>query len=105
MTQPDKSALVDTAELCKELAAMAGFIDDKRTREKIYKTIRQLQLLDKLADATKEKREPKTLWGMISAIYEGLDEQDCAYVDREWMRMRGLKPQTTGSKDGTSTSK
>lgn len=47
---------VDTTELCKELVAMAGFLEDKRVQEKIYKTVRQLQLLDKLvADAVHPK--------------------------------------------------
>lgn len=41
--------LVDTIDLCKELVAMAGFIEDRRVQEKIYKAVRQLQLLDKLA--------------------------------------------------------
>ena len=43
--------LVDTVDLCKELVAMAAFSlsDNPRAQAKIYKTVRQLQLLDKLA--------------------------------------------------------
>lgn len=44
-----RPAPVNTEELCKELVAMAGFLDDKRVAEKIYKAVRQLQILDKLA--------------------------------------------------------
>lgn len=47
--KPSPPQLVDTIELCKELVAMAGFMADPRRREKIYKAVRQLQLLDKLA--------------------------------------------------------
>ena len=41
--------LVDTAELCKDLVAMAGLLGNSRIGQKIYKAVRQLQLLDKLA--------------------------------------------------------
>lgn len=47
--KPSLPRLVDTIELCKELSAMAGFMDNAWRREKIYKAVRQLQLLDKLA--------------------------------------------------------
>ena len=47
--KPSPPKLADTTELCKDIAAIAGTIDDRRTREKIYKAVRQLQLLDKLA--------------------------------------------------------
>lgn len=40
---------VDTTELCKELVAMAAFIENLHVREKIYKAVRQLQILDKVA--------------------------------------------------------
>jgi hypothetical protein len=33
---------------------------------------------------------PKTLGGLISNIYGELDPEDCAIVDREWMRIRGI---------------
>jgi hypothetical protein len=46
---PSPPRLADTTELCKELVAMAGFLEDKRVQEKIYKAVRQLQLLDKAA--------------------------------------------------------
>ena len=39
----------DTIELCKELVTMAAFVDNTRVRDKIYKAVRQLQLLDKIA--------------------------------------------------------
>jgi hypothetical protein len=35
-------------------------------------------------------RESKTLHGMIAAIYGTLDVVDCAWIDREWAKMRGL---------------
>lgn len=41
-------ALVDTTELCKEIVVLAAFAEPK-LRDKIYKAVRQLQLLDKLA--------------------------------------------------------
>lgn len=41
-------ATIDTVELCKELVAHAAFAEPK-LRDKIYKAVRQLQLLDKLA--------------------------------------------------------
>lgn len=47
--KPSPPRRVDTIELCKELVAMAGLLEDKRVREKIYKAVRQLQLLDKAA--------------------------------------------------------
>ena len=53
MKKPYKPpTLVNSEELCKELAAMAGFLDDHRARNIIYKAVRQLQLLDKLAAET-----------------------------------------------------
>jgi hypothetical protein len=45
-------AKIDTIELCKELVAMAGLLEDRRVAEKIYKAVRQLQILDKLASET-----------------------------------------------------
>lgn len=48
--KPQPPKLVDTTELCKDLVRMAGFMaDDPRRQEKIYKAVRQLQLLDQLA--------------------------------------------------------
>lgn len=47
--KPSPPKLADTAELCRDLSAMAGVMADPRRREKIYKAVRQLQLLDKLA--------------------------------------------------------
>jgi hypothetical protein len=35
-------------------------------------------------------REPETLGGQINAIYGNLDAEDCARIDREWMKMRGI---------------
>jgi hypothetical protein len=50
--RPPPPKPVDTTELCKELVAMAAFIPSQRLQDKIYKAVRQLQLLDKLvADA------------------------------------------------------
>ena len=46
---PRPPAKVDTTVLCKELVIMAGFLEDRRVAEKIYKAVRQLQILDKLA--------------------------------------------------------
>ncbi len=45
-----KSAVVaDTMKLCEELARMAAFVENKEVQQKIYKTVRQLQLLEQLA--------------------------------------------------------
>lgn len=41
-----KPKLIDTHGLCKDLVAMAGFLEDRRLALKIYKAVRQLQLLD-----------------------------------------------------------
>lgn len=35
-------------------------------------------------------REPETLGGQINAIYGNLDAEDCAWIDREWMKLRGI---------------
>lgn len=36
-------------------------------------------------------QEPSgTIWCQFAAIYKGLDAEDCAYVDREWAKWRGL---------------
>lgn len=34
--------------------------------------------------------QPMTLWGQIAAVYGNLDAEDCAWVDREWMKMRKI---------------
>jgi hypothetical protein len=47
--RPPQPMRVDTNELCKELVAMAAFVDSPHVQEKIYKAVRQLQLLDRLA--------------------------------------------------------
>lgn len=47
--RPSPPKLVDTTELCKDLVAMAAFLGNSRVEQKIYKAVRQLQLLDKLA--------------------------------------------------------
>lgn len=46
---------------------------------------------------------PVTLWGQIAAIYGRLDAEDCAWIDREWAKMRGMgwQPIETAPKDGT----
>ncbi len=49
MRKPSVPQPVDTIELCKDLVRMAGFLEDRRGQEKIYKAVRQLQILDKLA--------------------------------------------------------
>ncbi len=33
---------------------------------------------------------PKTLGGLINNIYGDFDPEDCAIVDREWMKIRGI---------------
>lgn len=47
--KPSPPKLADTTELCKELVAMVAFVPNQRLQDKIYKAVRQLQLLDKLA--------------------------------------------------------
>lgn len=47
--KPSPPKLMDTIELCKDLVAMAGLLEDRRAAEKIYKAVRQLQLLDEAA--------------------------------------------------------
>ena len=47
--KPSTPRLVDTVELCKELVVLAAFVENPKAQEKIYKAVRQLQLLDKLA--------------------------------------------------------
>jgi len=44
--ESSNSKLVDTNDLCKQLVAIAGFIEDRHAAMKIYKAVRQLQLLD-----------------------------------------------------------
>ena len=52
-------------------------------------------------EALAEDGEPQspTLWGQIADIYGELDAEDCAWIDREWAKMRGYILPT----DGTST--
>jgi len=57
--------------------------------------------------------QPMTLWGQIAAVYGNLDAEDCAWVDREWMKMRkiatepavspqdGWQPIETAPKEGS----
>jgi hypothetical protein len=47
--KPSPPSLIDTTELCKELVMMAAFVGNSHVEQKIYKAVRQLQLLDKLA--------------------------------------------------------
>ncbi len=51
---------------------------------------RQADAILTLAHPDKRAGEPSTLHGMIAAIYSGLDAEDCARVDREWAKWRGL---------------
>lgn len=39
----------DTMKLCEDLVRMAAFIENKKVQQKIYKAVRQLQLLEQLA--------------------------------------------------------
>jgi len=48
--KPSPPKLQDTTELCKELVAMAGLLEDTYVAQKIYKAVRQLQLLDEAAN-------------------------------------------------------
>ncbi len=49
-TAKQKVAVVaDTMKLCDDLVRMAAFIENKAVQQKIYKTVRQLQLLEQLA--------------------------------------------------------
>ena len=45
--------------------------------------------LEVLRGVPQESKQPQTLWCMIAAVYGHLDAEDCAFVDREWARMRG----------------
>ncbi len=36
-----------------------------------------------------EQRTPKTLGGMIAAVYGDMDAEDCSFIDFEWARQRG----------------
>ena len=47
--KPSPPTRIDTIELCKELVTMAAFVENPHVQEKIYKAVRQLQLLDRLA--------------------------------------------------------
>jgi hypothetical protein len=47
--KPSPPKLTDTHDLCLELVALAGLVEDRRTQEKIYQAVRQLQLLDRAA--------------------------------------------------------
>jgi len=41
--------LMDTEQLCKDLVITAAFVENKHVADKLYKAVRQLQLLDKVA--------------------------------------------------------
>ena len=47
--KPSPPKLTDTHDLCLELSALAGLVEDRRTQEKIYQAVRQLRLLDRTA--------------------------------------------------------
>lgn len=47
--KPSPPKLTDTKNLCLELAALAGLVEERRVQEKIYQAVRQLRLLDKAA--------------------------------------------------------
>ncbi len=54
-TAKKKAAVVaDTMKLCEDLVRMAALIENKAVQQKIYKAVRQLQLLEQLAAPTKE---------------------------------------------------
>src|SRR6185437_12340977 len=44
-----------------------------------------------------------SLWDQIAEIYDGLDAEDCAMVDREWAKQRGYILPTDGTSTVTST--
>ncbi len=49
-TAKQKVAVVaNTMRLCDDLVRMAAFIENKTVQQKIYKAVRQLQLLEQLA--------------------------------------------------------
>ncbi len=49
-TARKKAAVVaDTMKLCDDLVRMAACIENKTVQQKIYKAVRQLQLLEQLA--------------------------------------------------------
>lgn len=56
--------------------------------KRCHREIRRLRNATE-AQSPAESSEPKTLWGMIAAVYGELDAEDCAFVDREWAKMRG----------------
>ena len=47
--KPSPPKLTDTHDLCLELAALAGLVEQRRVQEKIYQAVRQLRLLDQVA--------------------------------------------------------
>jgi hypothetical protein len=47
--KPSPPKLTDTHDLCLELIALTGLVEDQRTQEKIHQAVRQLQLLDRTA--------------------------------------------------------
>lgn len=47
--KPSPPKLLDTRDLCRELVATAAFAGNYHVEQQIYKAVRQLQLLDKLA--------------------------------------------------------
>jgi hypothetical protein len=51
---------------------------------------------EEMSSEPQTTQEPRTLSGMIAAIYGSLDAEDCAAVDREWARMRGYILPTDG---------
>jgi hypothetical protein len=51
-----KQLAIDTIELCKELVAMAGLMEDRKIAEKVYKAARQLQRLNQLNEFSSRPR-------------------------------------------------
>lgn len=47
--KPTPPRKMSSHDLCMDLAAIGGFVEDEATRFKIYEAVRRLQLLEKAA--------------------------------------------------------
>lgn len=89
------SATVGTPEKPKWTAGGNGLMQDKARRA--AETILSLQKDD---PAILQNDPSPTLWGQIRAVYGALDDEDCAWIDREWIKFRGMEIRSTGRERG-----
>jgi hypothetical protein len=71
--------------------AFTTMTNDDESKAQSERRARMMVRQDAILDAAEHiEAEPRTLLGMIAAIYGSLDAEDCAMVDREWRKFRSM---------------